>query len=70
MELARVFPFFYAVVIMDDKPKVPKLGPLSNLIFMSRSLQLRLYPGLILALGVYVYQFFSMQRRIWQMQNG
>jgi uncharacterized protein (TIGR00645 family) len=37
----------------------PKLSPLSNLIFMSRWLQLPLYLGLILAQGVYVYQFWA-----------
>ena len=34
-----------------------RLGPLQNLIFLSRWLQLPLYLGLILAQGVYVYHF-------------
>ena len=38
---------------------VPKLSPLANVIFMSRWLQLPLYLGLILAQGVYVYQFWA-----------
>jgi uncharacterized protein (TIGR00645 family) len=37
----------------------PKLSPLANVIFMSRWLQLPLYLGLILAQGVYVYQFWA-----------
>ena len=36
----------------------PKLGPLPNLIFASRWLQLPLYLGLILAQAVYVYHFW------------
>ena len=36
----------------------PKLSPLSNLIFMSRWLQLPLYLGLILAQCVYVFHFW------------
>ncbi len=36
----------------------PKLGPLPALIFASRWLQLPLYLGLILAQGVYVFQFW------------
>ena len=36
----------------------PKMGPLPNLIFASRWLQLPLYLGLILAQGVYVYHFW------------
>ena len=35
-----------------------RLGPLPNLIFASRWLQLPLYLGLILAQGVYVFQFW------------
>ncbi|MBZ8140506.1 TIGR00645 family protein [Rubrivivax gelatinosus] len=37
---------------------VPKLGPLSALIFASRWLQLPLYLGLILAQAVYVFNFW------------
>lgn len=43
----------------SSEPQVPKLSPLANLIFMSRWLQLPLYLGLILAQGVYVYQFWA-----------
>ena len=39
-------------------PVSSKLGPLPNLIFASRWLQLPLYLGLILAQGVYVFQFW------------
>ena len=41
-----------------DHPIARKLSPLSGLIFASRWLQLPLYLGLILAQGVYVYQFW------------
>jgi uncharacterized protein (TIGR00645 family) len=44
---------------MDDHTKMRPLKPLPNLIFMSRWLQLPLYLGLILAQGVYVYQFWA-----------
>ena len=44
---------------MDDNTKLRPLKPLPNLIFMSRWLQLPLYLGLILAQGVYVYQFWA-----------
>jgi uncharacterized protein (TIGR00645 family) len=37
----------------------PRLRPLPNLIFASRWLQLPLYLGLILAQGVYVFQFWT-----------
>ncbi len=39
-------------------PKPPTMSPLPRLIFASRWLQLPLYLGLILAQGVYVYQFW------------
>ena len=42
----------------NPQPRQPKLGPLPNLIFASRWLQLPLYLGLILAQGVYVYHFW------------
>lgn len=44
---------------MNDNHKLQPLKPLPNLIFMSRWLQLPLYLGLILAQGVYVYQFWQ-----------
>jgi uncharacterized protein (TIGR00645 family) len=40
------------------KPADPRLRPLPQLIFMSRWLQLPLYLGLIVAQGVYVWQFW------------
>jgi uncharacterized protein (TIGR00645 family) len=40
------------------KPRPAGIGPLSNLIFASRWLQLPLYLGLIAAQGVYVFQFW------------
>ncbi len=40
------------------KPRPTGIGPLSNLIFASRWLQLPLYLGLIAAQGVYVFQFW------------
>ena len=40
------------------KPRPPGIGPLSNLIFASRWLQLPLYLGLIAAQAVYVFQFW------------
>lgn len=45
---------------MHENPKAAgsRLGPLPNLIFASRWLQLPLYIGLILAQGVYVYHFW------------
>ena len=43
-----------------NTPKPPsKPGALSSFIFASRWLQLPLYIGLILAQGVYVYQFWT-----------
>ncbi len=42
----------------DQAPR-RRLRPLPNLIFMSRWLQLPLYLGLILAQGVYVFQFWT-----------
>ncbi|MBK9362477.1 MAG: TIGR00645 family protein [Rubrivivax sp.] len=42
----------------NPKPVASRLGPLPNLIFASRWLQLPLYIGLILAQGVYVYHFW------------
>jgi uncharacterized protein (TIGR00645 family) len=39
-------------------PPPPRLGPLPNLIFASRWLQLPLYLGLILAQAVYVFHFW------------
>ena len=39
-------------------PRPAGIGPLSNLIFASRWLQLPLYLGLIAAQGVYVFQFW------------
>jgi uncharacterized protein (TIGR00645 family) len=46
---------------MSSSPQQPprRLRPLPNLIFMSRWLQLPLYLGLILAQGVYVFQFWT-----------
>ncbi len=44
---------------MREEQKLQPLKPLPNLIFMSRWLQLPLYLGLILAQGVYVYQFWA-----------
>jgi uncharacterized protein (TIGR00645 family) len=44
---------------MNENHKLQPLKPLPNLIFMSRWLQLPLYLGLILAQGVYVYQFWQ-----------
>lgn len=41
---------------LDHRPR-GKLGPLSNMIFLSRWLQLPLYLGLIVAQAVYVYHF-------------
>ncbi|TDP64099.1 TIGR00645 family protein [Roseateles toxinivorans] len=44
----------------SPKPNTPrKLRPLPNLIFATRWLQLPLYLGLILAQGVYVFQFWT-----------
>ncbi|MBT9456474.1 MAG: TIGR00645 family protein [Burkholderiaceae bacterium] len=44
----------------SPNPHAPrKLRPLPNLIFASRWLQLPLYLGLILAQGVYVFQFWT-----------
>jgi uncharacterized protein (TIGR00645 family) len=43
---------------LPDVPPPPRLGPLPNLIFASRWLQLPLYLGLILAQGVYVFHFW------------
>ncbi len=40
------------------KPRPTGIGPLSNLIFASRWLQLPLYLGLIAAQAVYVFQFW------------
>ena len=40
------------------KPRAPGIGPISNLIFASRWLQLPLYLGLIAAQAVYVFQFW------------
>ena len=40
------------------KPRPAGIGPLSNLIFASRWLQLPLYLGLIAAQAVYVFQFW------------
>jgi uncharacterized protein (TIGR00645 family) len=40
------------------KSRPPGIGPLSNLIFASRWLQLPLYLGLIAAQAVYVFQFW------------
>ena len=40
-------------------PNAPQLRPLPRLIFASRWLQLPLYLGLILAQGVYVFQFWT-----------
>ena len=42
----------------------PKLGPLPNLIFASRWLQLPLYLGLIVAQGVYVFLFL---KELWHL---
>jgi uncharacterized protein (TIGR00645 family) len=39
-------------------PTIPKMRPLSTLIFMSRWLQVPLYLGLIVAQGIYVYHFW------------
>lgn len=44
---------------MDPKTLLKPLKPLPKLIFMSRWLQLPLYLGLILAQGVYVFQFWT-----------
>ena len=44
---------------MIDKNVPPAMKPIPSLIFMSRWLQLPLYLGLILAQGVYVFQFWS-----------
>ncbi len=41
------------------KPATRMMRPLSNLIFASRWLQVPLYLGLILAQGVYVFQFWT-----------
>ena len=43
---------------VPNKPVLKKINPLSNLIFMSRWLQLPLYLGLILAQCVYVFHFW------------
>jgi len=43
---------------MDERTGMRPLKPLPNLIFMSRWLQLPLYLGLIVAQGVYVWQFW------------
>ena len=43
----------------DPVPRTAPIRPLPNLIFMSRWLQLPLYLGLILAQGVYVYNFWA-----------
>jgi len=43
---------------LPDLPPPPRLGPLPNLIFASRWLQLPLYLGLILAQAVYVFHFW------------
>ncbi len=42
-----------------NSPKIPKLNPLSWLIFSSRWMQLPLYLGLIVAQGVYVVLFIK-----------
>lgn len=44
---------------MNENQKLQPMKPLPSLIFMSRWLQLPLYLGLILAQGVYVYQFWA-----------
>jgi len=44
---------------MSEFPKPPRLRPIPALIFASRWLQLPLYLGLIVAQGVYVYQFWQ-----------
>jgi uncharacterized protein (TIGR00645 family) len=43
----------------NSKPVVSVLGPLPRWIFMSRWLQAPLYLGLIVAQGVYVWQFWT-----------
>ncbi len=43
----------------NTKPAVSALGPLPRWIFMSRWLQAPLYLGLIVAQGVYVWQFWT-----------
>jgi len=43
----------------DAKPATSALGPLPRWIFMSRWLQAPLYIGLIVAQGVYVWQFWT-----------
>jgi uncharacterized protein (TIGR00645 family) len=43
---------------LPNLPPPPRLGPLPNLIFASRWLQLPLYLGLILAQAVYVFHFW------------
>jgi uncharacterized protein (TIGR00645 family) len=43
----------------NSKPAVSALGPLPRWIFMSRWLQAPLYIGLIVAQGVYVWQFWT-----------
>src|SRR6185436_14349389 len=45
--------------LMSEFPKPPRLRPIPALIFASRWLQLPLYLGLIVAQGVYVYQFWQ-----------
>ena len=42
---------------MNEPRRPPRLRPIPALIFASRWLQLPLYLGLIVAQGVYVYQF-------------
>jgi uncharacterized protein (TIGR00645 family) len=44
---------------MSESRKIPPLRPIPALIFASRWLQLPLYLGLIVAQGVYVYQFWQ-----------
>jgi uncharacterized protein (TIGR00645 family) len=44
---------------MSESKRVPPLRPIPALIFASRWLQLPLYLGLIVAQGVYVYQFWQ-----------
>src|SRR5690242_20652845 len=44
---------------MSESKRAPSLRPIPALIFASRWLQLPLYLGLIVAQGVYVYQFWQ-----------
>ncbi|MBS1218308.1 MAG: hypothetical protein H6R21_1441, partial [Proteobacteria bacterium] len=45
--------------MQNPKPATSALGPLPRWIFMSRWLQAPLYIGLIVAQGIYVWQFWT-----------